>query len=173
MRASLVMCSLHLMEDEQLKRFSEVTERHRWTIYKVCRHYGRVGRVPEEDLLQEVLIELWLKLGRMEASNVRVESGWVRTVARNVAANYVKSEDVRKRHGQNWKPDASPDADEAARLVDEMMAQLDSTDSAILRLDLEGYSDAEIAAVTGLSTAAVSMRLYRIKRKLRELETES
>ena len=50
-----------------------------------------------------------------------------------------------------------------------MMAQLDSTDSAILRLDLEGYSDAEIAAVTGLSTAAVSMRLYRIRRKFKNL----
>lgn len=158
------------MKDERLKRFNEVTERHRWTIYKVCHHYGRISRVPEEDLLQEVLLELWLKLDRMtDAVNVRVEAGWVRTVAHNVAANYVKAEKSREMLRHGWHSDDAA-AEDAMHLVDEMIAQLDSTDSAIMRLDLEGYSDAEIAAVTGLSAGAVSMRIHRIKNKLQEME---
>jgi len=66
------------------------------------------------------------------------------------------------------RPGGDEQADEGARLLHECIRELPEVDRAIVLLHLEKHTYEEIAALTGLTRGSVSVRLVRLKERLRE-----
>lgn len=65
--------------------------------------------------------------------------------------------------------DAGSSENKQARMLHERISRLEPFDRAIVLLWLEDMSYEEIAAIVGISTKTVGVRLVRIKEKLKSL----
>jgi len=125
-----------------------------------------------EDLLQETFLRVHERLDTLQdAASLRA---WVGTIARNVLVDH------RRRRG----PRASSAADEhelpapepaddleavVAGWLEAYLAELDPADAtALRRVDLEGRTQAELAALEGLSLSGAKSRVQRARARLRE-----
>ena len=66
-------------------------------------------------------------------------------------------------------PSTDPDGYERSHYLRQLIDTLDERDHSIVMAHLHGFSNIEIARMTGLTAAHVSVLLTRIKRKLRKL----
>ena len=118
-----------------------MVEEHKSTIFTVCYMFSK-DQDEVNDLFQEVLINLWKGLESFKGeSHIKT---WIYRVSLNTCITYERKK----------KRDALP---------------LEFFDRAIVLLWLESLSYEEIAAITGISVKAVSMRLLRIKRQLKDM----
>ena len=139
--------------------FSRIVREHKSTIYTVCYMFSK-NEDEVNDLFQEVLINLWKGL-----QNFRGESD-VRSCDRK----------KRKRKTIPLTMNINPftDSDEDSRQVQQLnrrISQLGPFDRAIILLWLENMSYEEIGEIVGISTKNVSVRLFRIKEKLKKTST--
>ncbi len=148
--------------------FEHMVMEHKSTIYSVC--YMFVGsRAEADDLFQEVLINLWKGYDHLRCEEaVRT---WVYRVSMNTCISY-----KRKKRIRTAPLDIAPDiidGDSAPNRqtsqLHQRIAKLEPVDRAIVLLWLENLSYDEIAAIVGTSTRALSVRLVRIKEKLKSL----
>ncbi|MBR1784184.1 MAG: sigma-70 family RNA polymerase sigma factor [Bacteroidales bacterium] len=147
--------------------FRALVDRQRDLIWHVCRDYCAVlsDSWQIEDAFQEVLCAIWRDLEKFEGRSA--EGTWVYRVATNTMRDLLRP--MRNRA----VPDApatldTPDTDNSNyRHLLQLIALLPQPDLQIVRAHLDGYSNREIAAITGLSATAVAMRLSRAKRRLR------
>ena len=133
-----------------------------------------------EDLLQDIHLRIWRSLERFDGSgNLRA---WVFRVAHNAAADHIARAVRRKptRPSETGDvdgvaPGPGPAAltetrDKAARLM-ACIRTLPPADRHIIVLYLEGEPPRSIAALTGLSPGAVSVRIHRLRTALtRDIE---
>ena len=149
--------------DEQ--RFKEMVRRQRDLIWRVCSSYSLSAAWTTEDAFHEVLCDLWRGLpgfvGRCS------ERTWVFRVATNTMVSL-----TRKASNQ---PTAPPPEQYAPGYRDDdyrdLVALIEATpepDRTIIKAHAQGFGYKEIAQATGLTVAAVSMRLTRALRKLRK-----
>ncbi len=135
-----------------------------------------------EDLVQETFVRVHERLDTLvDAASVRA---WVGRIARNVLVGHLRRRAVRA--GETPAPGAdlelelaapAPERDAGldqtvASWLEDFLARLAPEDAAALRLvDLEGRTQAELAAQTGLSLSGAKSRVQRAREKLRaELE---
>lgn len=129
-------------------------------------------RERRRDLLQDIHLALWRSFALFDGRcSVRT---WVYRVAHNAAASYVAA---RRRAGRERlldlealdRADPAPDPEECAgqaqllARLGAMIRTLKPPDAQVMLLYLEDMEAAEIAEVTGLSPAAVAVRIHRIK----------
>jgi RNA polymerase sigma factor (sigma-70 family) len=120
-----------------------------------------------EDVIQEMMYQLWRSFKSFD--NRSKFSTWMYRVCLNTAlthftrAKRTQSESLATHH-QNI-PDVGNDDDEMNTLF-VAISTLSKLDRAIVLLYLEDMSYDEIAVVTGLSHGNVSVRLFRIRKKL-------
>lgn len=125
-----------------------------------------------EDLVQEMHLRIWRSLERFDGDgDLRA---WVFRVAHNTAADHVAKAVRRKRTRlsdtgelDDIEPRPGPAAltearDRAERLMEHIRA-LPPADRHIIVLYLEGEAPKSIAALTGLTPGAVSVRIHRIR----------
>ena len=148
--------------------FSRIVREHKSTIYTVCYMFSK-DEDEMNDLFQEVLINLWKGL-----QNFRGESD-VRTWIYRISLNTCISCDRKKRKGKTipltMNINLFTDSDEDSRQVQQLnrrISQLGPFDRAIILLWLENMSYEEIGEIVGISTKNVSVRLFRIKEKLKK-----
>lgn len=148
--------------------FSRIVREHKSTIYTVCYMFSK-NEDEVNDLFQEVLINLWKGL-----QNFRGESD-VRTWLYRISLNTCISCDRKKRKRKTipLSMDINPftDSDDDSRQVQQLnrrISQLGPFDRAIILLWLENMSYEEIGEIVGISTKNVSVRLFRIKEKLKK-----
>lgn len=147
------------------KSFRLMVERQRDLIWHVCSTYRLSAAWQVEDAFHEVLLELWRDFDSFGKRSS--ERTWVYRVASNTMIS------IKRRRGNQPTEDA--DLAEAAvqpdgyPLLAELIEALDEVDYRIVKAHLYGFGYSEIARMTGLTVAAVSMRLTRAKRKLRKL----
>ena len=151
--------------------FQSLLTRYRGLLYRVCLRYsGREATV--EDLMQDISIALWQRREWLQEvpSGVR-QAAWIWRVARNAAID-----SVRRMPGhqalEEWHTDDMEVEDRS--LVSELyeqIEQLGEEERRLVRMQLEGYSYEEMAAAMGLSVKNVSVRLVRIREKLRSRMT--
>jgi len=148
--------------------FSRIVREHKSTIYTVCYMFSK-DEDEVNDLFQEVLINLWKGL-----QNFRGESD-VRTWLYRISLNTCISCDQKKRKRKTipLSMDINPftDSDDDSRQIQQLnrrISQLGPFDRAIILLWLENMSYEEIGEIVGISTKNVSVRLYRIKEKLKK-----
>jgi len=147
-------------------------EAHKRILYKVAYTYCR-DRDDRQDLVQEMLIQVWRSLPRFDR---RVKfSTWMYRIAVNVAISHYRNESRRIR---NTVPidelgfdiaaaDRCFDEDDAnLRVLRNLIDGLDEMNRALILLFLEGFNAEDIADVVGISATNVSTRINRIKSKL-------
>lgn len=151
------------------------------SLYRLVRRY--VGDADEAyDLVQETYAAAWLAIRRYDPR--RPFEAWLRTIALNKCRDWSRRRKVRR-----WLLGAAPlDAPEALAAPDpardaaethelaQALARLEGAIAALpanlkeplLLTALEQRSQAEVAAILGLSVKAVETRVARARRKLAE-----
>jgi len=151
--------------------FVLLVREHEPLLHKVCHLYCR-NEEERGDLLQEILLQVWRSLPGFEER--AKPATWIYRVALNTAITFL-------RKGARAVPvDALPDVQAAvcearefrqvehAEVLERALATLSSIEKAIVLLHFEERSYIEIGEVLGISEKAVSVKLVRIKTKLRE-----
>ncbi len=147
---------------------------------RVARGYTATDE-DREDLVQEILLQLWCSLPRFEGR--AKESTWIYRVALNTALAWRRA-DARRR--QRFTPLLEVEdipADEAERRAqlekEEALARLytairalPKVDAALVMLHLDGLSYRETAEVLGISETNVGVKLTRARNALADLMKE-
>ena len=149
--------------DEQ--RFKEIVRRQRDLIWRVCSSYQLSAAWTPEDAFHEVLCDLGRGLASFDGRSS--ERTWVFSVATNTMISL-----TRKSANQPTAP--PPEGQDPGYRDDDygdLVALIEATpepDRTIIKAHAQGFGYKDIANITGLTVAAVSMRLTRALRKLRK-----
>ena len=150
--------------------FTKMVQEYRKTIYTVC-YFFSDNPTDVDDLFQEVLVNLWKGYPKF-----RGESGvktWVWRVSLNTCCAISRGEKRRiPTVPLGIDKDILCDHDESSaqiKMLYDRINKLELFDRAIILLWLESMSYDEIAAIVGLTTSAVTSRLFRIKEQLKSM----
>jgi RNA polymerase sigma factor (sigma-70 family) len=154
--------------DTTSRHFERLLEENAGILYRVARSYTR-GPDEREDLVQEMVVQLWRSFGRYDEA--QRFSTWMYRIALNVAISAVRTESRRARHIVVADADAlqvaAPERDPRLDDMYEAIQRLDQLSRALVVLHLEGNPHEVIAEVLGISESNVSTRLGRIKQQLK------
>jgi RNA polymerase sigma-70 factor, ECF subfamily len=119
------------------------------------------------DLAQDVFLQAWTMIGTLREP--AAFGGWIGAIARRRATDHLRRSppevELEDRHASREAPDVTF---EAGRAIAAIRALPDAyRESLTLRL-VEGFSGAEIAALTGLTPDSVRVNLHRGFKLLRE-----
>ena len=149
--------------------FAQMVREHKNTIYTVCFMFSKDSD-EVNDLFQEVLINLWQGFASFEGKS-KIDT-WIWRVSFNTC---ISQERKKKRTsaipltmGIDLFNDKDDDTKQVKMLYDRIH-RLKPFDRAIVLLWLEGMPYDEIAAIVGITTKNVSVRLYRIKEELKQM----
>ena len=151
--------------------FEEMVRKNRGTIYTVCYMFSN-NQDKVADMFQEVLINLWKSLPMFEGrSDMR---SWIYRVSLNVC---ISLDHKKRRHKtvpltMDINPYEETEISQNSRQMDmlrQRISKLGQFDRAIILLWLENMSYEEIASIMGITVKNVSVRLYRIKEKLKKM----
>ena len=149
--------------------FAQMVKEHKNTIYTVCFMFSKDSD-EVNDLFQEVLINLWQGFASFEGKS-KIDT-WIWRVSFNTC---ISQERKKKRTsaipltmGIDLFNDKDDDTKQVKILYDRIH-RLKPFDRAIVLLWLEGMPYDEIAAIVGITTKNVSVRLYRIKEELKQM----
>ena len=154
-----------MMEHDE-KRFRELIHRQRDLIWRVCSSYKLSAAWTTEDAFHEVLCDLWQGYGTFDRRSS--ESTWVYRVAVNTMNSLARKKGNQptalppERHDPSY-------CDNDYRDLVELFEAMPEPDRTIVKAHVQGFGYKEVSDITGLSIAAVSMRLSRALRKLRKL----
>lgn len=156
--------------EEKERQFTTVVNEHKRTIYTVCYMFSN-DKSEIEDLFQEILVRMWNGF-----DSFRGESSlntWIWRVSLNTCLNYERK---KRREGERVEltVDINPfsDTDDDAmqiRQLHERIGRLGFVDRSIILLWLENMSYDEIGAIVGISAKNVSVKLVRIREKLKQM----
>ena len=156
------------MESNLTTDFERLVMEHKSTIYSVC--YMFVESTAEaDDLFQEVLINLWEGYeGFRGESSLR---SWVYRVSMNTCISYKRKKRLKTVPLELSAEVIGGDSDQSSQTAQlhRRISRLEPIDRAIVLLWLENLPYDEIASIVGISTRAVSVRLVRIKEKLKSI----
>jgi RNA polymerase sigma-70 factor (ECF subfamily) len=145
--------------------FETMLHRHRGLLFSLCRHYSRRG-LEVDDLLQEVTVALWRDSERLLSLSAVPQTALIWKIGRNKIIDCLRREKETEALPEGYEV---PDEDRTLlRELHERIALLDEPDRTIVRLQLEGYDYEEIGERVGMTVKNVSVRLVRIKEKLRK-----
>lgn len=160
------------MENIELQ-FTKMVEEYRKTIYTVCYFFSK-DTEEVNDLFQEILINLWKGFPKFRGeSDIRT---WIWRVSLNTCSNQKRRKDGRVQTVPlSVDIDLYNDDDLHSRQIQmlyDRINRLDVFDKAIILLWLENMTYQDIASVVGISTAAVTTRLFRIKEQLKSMSNK-
>lgn len=145
--------------------FETLLHRYNGLLFSLCRHFDRKG-AEADDLLQDASVALWRDRERLlSLSAGPQQAALVWRISRNAMIDTLR----RTRELDSLSDDYDREADDR-NLINELHERielLDEPDRSIVKLQLEGYNYEEIAEKTGLTVKNVSVRLVRVKDKLR------
>ena len=150
--------------------FRKLLQEHKSTIYSVCYMFSK-EQDEVNDLFQETLINLW---NGMESFEQRSATGtWVWRIALNTCI----SSDRKKKRRVDTVPlsidrdflDENSIENRQTKLLHQRINRLQPFDRAIVLLWLENMSYDDIAAIVGITTKAVGVRLVRIREQLKNM----
>lgn len=147
------------------QEFVKLVQQHAGIIFKVIQLY--VDH-PEErrDMHQEILLQAWKSYANFRGHSAF--STWLYRIALNTVLTFRRRQRLPTADPPpHWDP---PAPGGAAREESEWLLQairaLNEVERIIITLHLDGYSNEEIATITGLNRNATAVRLHRIKQTL-------
>jgi RNA polymerase sigma factor (sigma-70 family) len=142
-------------------------------VHQVCHTYFRRDSMEREDVFQDIMYQLWKSYPQFKGESKF--STWMYRVALNTAITHIRRSTRASQNAELTESIArAPQINEhmsrgeEVRLLHEAIAALTDIDKAIILLHLEDQNYDEIASITGLTKANVSVRLVRIKRALKD-----
>jgi RNA polymerase sigma-70 factor (ECF subfamily) len=148
--------------------FETLLHRYRGLLFTLCqRHANRSVEV--DDLLQEAAIALWRARERVLPLPSVQQAALVWKIARNAVID-----NLRRTPLTDSLPDDYDTVEDDKTFINELheqIALLDEPDRTIVRMQLEGYNYEEIGEAVNMTEKNVSVRLVRIKDKLRKKMT--
>jgi RNA polymerase sigma-70 factor (ECF subfamily) len=154
-------------------RFLELVEQNQDIVHKICGLYA--GNLDDRrDLSQEIIYQLWKSYQSFRGDSKFTT--WMYKVALNTALLNLRRyrcrlhiESLKEHHGDIPHETGDQEKHRKISRLYEAINQLREFDRAIVLLYLEQFSYREISEVIGISESNVSVRLVRIKKKLKEL----
>ena len=151
------------------QEFTKMVKEYRKTIFTVC-YFFSDNPTEVDDLFQEVLINLWKSYPHFRGeSSIKT---WIWRVSLNTCCSVERGKKRVLPTVPILESDILPESDEPGRQIKmlyERINKLELFDRAIILLWLESMSYDEIAAIVGLTTSAVTTRLFRIKEQLKSM----
>ena len=151
---------------KHLNTFDNLLHRYKGLLFSLCRHFSRRGTTVE-DLLQEASVALWRDRERLlSLQRGPKQAALVWKIARNAIID-----DLRRNKISYPIPEDYEETSDDHSMVQELrdrIAMLDDPDHTIVVMQMEGYSYEEIAAHLDMTEKNVSVRLVRVKEKLRK-----
>lgn len=158
------------MEQQEIA-FTNLVKEYKSTVYTVCMMFAEDAD-ETDDLVQEALIHLWKGF-----SNARqVTKTWVWRVTMNSCISIDRKKHRKKKtecaltvaHENVMQADLWANNANVKHLYERIHA-LNPFDRAIVMLWLEGMTYDEIAEVMGITVKNVSVKLFRIKEQLKQM----
>lgn len=161
-----------MTDSEEEKTFLRWESEHRGIFLKVARSFA-VSRGDQEDLVQEILIQLWRSMNGFRGQ--AKPSTWIYRVALNTAMTWQRGE-RRRRHRMKkmvetkayWQDKCDAENEQLATLY-EAIHQLQPHERSLVLLYLEDLKYAQIAEIIGISESNVGVRINRARKKLTDL----
>lgn len=150
--------------------FLDGLEKHQGILHKICFVYSG-DHLEKEDLCQEIILQLWKSYPSFKHESAF--STWMYRVALNTALSLTRKprlpvrRDVIPDHPVDIE--SSMDRNEEIRTLYRAISKLNKVEKAIILLWLEDKPYEEIAETMGMPVKTISVRLVRIKAKLKEL----
>ena len=139
--------------------------RHRGLLFTLCRHFSRRG-AEVDDLLQEVTVALWRDRERLLSLAAVPQAALIWKIGRNKIIDCLRR--LKETESLPGGYEVAEEDRSLLRELHEQIALLNEPDRTIVRLKLEGYNYKEIGERVGITEKNVSVRLFRIKEKLRK-----
>jgi RNA polymerase sigma-70 factor (ECF subfamily) len=152
--------------------FDELVRRKQSTVRSLMRYLSRDTALAE-DLGQQVFVEVWKSLPRLESA--AAFHGWLRRIAVNVWLQETRKKDIfSSRSTEPWDDSWEPEAHEAPLGQDIDLANALSRLSATARLCIvlayhEGMTHAEIAREIDLPLGTVKSHIFRGEKRLKQM----
>lgn len=124
-----------------------------------------------EDLLQEMLYQLWRGFGSFKGQS-QLDT-WVYRVALNTAISYVRGRDKRPEVITGVDLELAggvtePSIENSVDILEQFLLRLSKIDKAIMMLYLDDISHKQISEITGQSVNTIGVRISRIKQKFKQ-----
>lgn len=152
--------------------FEAIVRENSGRILRIAKRYSGPGET--EDLIQEILIELWKSKDSFRGES-RIET-WIYRIALNTAMGSVRKKTAARKHIENYaglyREESVQVEKSEADILNEFMDALNEVDASVLMMTLDGLSAKEIKDVIGTSEPAIAMRISRIKQKYVEMFME-
>ena len=156
--------------DNKEREFAQIVLENKRRIYTVCYMFSKDAD-EVNDLFQEILINLWKGLKSFKGD--RFLSTWVWRVSLNTCINYSKKE---KRSFEKVPLDVNinlfEDMDEDSMQIRQLYDRINKLgyiDRSIILMWLENLSYDEIGSILGITANNVSVKLVRIREKLKSM----
>ncbi len=155
------------------KEFENVVRQYKANLYMICYMYAKDSD-EANDFFQETLIRLWQGFSQFRGeSNINT---WLSRICINTCISSLRK---KKKHTQTIPLTIDMELLEETHESGKQLAQmyrligkLSVLDKALVLLWLDNMSYADIAEVMGLTVSNVSVKLMRIKDKLKEMAKE-
>ncbi len=152
------------------QRFNTIVDENRDRVSRIARVYAGVDA---EDLVQEILMQVWRSLpGYDQKAKL---STWCYRIALNTAISWKRDATRAKRRRPENRvatehlPSQTNFSNEA-KLLDRFLGSLSEIDRAVLLMYLDDLTNQEIAESIGVSDGAIRTRISRIRDQLKNWE---
>ena len=152
------------------KEFENVVKQYKASLYMICYMYAKDSN-EANDFFQETLIRLWQGFSQFRGeSNINT---WLSRICINTCISSLRK---KKKHSKtiplSIDMEFLEENNESGRQLAQMyrlINKLGVLDKALILLWLDNMSYADIAEIMGQSVSNVSVKLMRIKEKLKEM----
>lgn len=150
--------------------FTNIVNKHQSIIYKICLIY-RDTEQDREDLFQDILYQLWRSFD--DFRNESKVSTWLYKISLNTALSQYRRKtvilDFKESLIEEIQPALTDEKESGLSKIMALMKYLNGVEKALLSLYLEGYSHKEIGQIVGCSENNVSVKINRLKKKLKKI----
>lgn len=150
--------------------FLQFLDQHKRAIDSLCRSFAHGNADDMADLRQEVVMRLWASWATFRHESKPIT--WMWRVAYSAAIDWWRRE--HRHNPESPLPDiAATEFDDPRALLEELLATLPPNEYSLMRLFLDGWSQAEIAQMLNTTEVAVTSHIYRIKLKLKKAAADA
>jgi RNA polymerase sigma-70 factor (ECF subfamily) len=161
------------MNDERTEVFLKRVSENKGIIHKVCNVYCNNSE-EKKDMMQEITLQLWKSYPSFKEQSQF--STWMYRVAFNTAITNIRKskrhpfqEAISEQQDLMEEKEDIPNLDEEINRLYKAIGKLNDIEKGIILLYLEKKSYSEIGGILGLSEKNISVRIVRIKAKLKKL----